>query len=206
MSLTETMDECDHCGASFDEEDAYLRHLRDEHPDELTRIERRRVDDLDDGDGGIPTMAVVGAGVVGVLIAGALAYVLLAGGSGPSADAEITPHDLRSVHYHGTMNVTIDGQTLDFSQDQYQLQDDYFHYEGGDGSRWHVHGQDVSLEYGLATLGIEVTEDSVTFDGTTYEDGDDGTNVTITVNGESVDPAQYVLQRGDQVRVIVTTS
>ncbi|WP_135821445.1 YbdD/YjiX family protein [Halostella litorea] len=198
------MDECDHCGASFEEEDAYLRHLRDEHPDDLTRIERRRVDELDGGDGGIPTLAVVGVAAVGVLVAAALAYVLLAGG-GPSADAQITPHSQGSVHYHGTMNVTIDGQTLDFSRDQYQLQDDFFHYERGNGDRWHVHGEDVTLEYGLATLGIEVTGSSVTFDGTTYEDGDEGTNVTVTVNGESVDPKQYVLEQGDQVRVIVTT-
>jgi len=206
LSLTAPMDECDHCGASFDEEDAYLRHLRDEHADDLSRIEQRRLDDLDDGDGGIPTVAVVGIAVVGVLIAGALAYVLLAGGGGPSADAEITPHDLRSVHYHGTMNVTVDGQTLDFSREQYQLQDDFFHYEGGDGSRWHVHGQDVTLEYGLATLGIETNGSAVTFDGTTYHDGDAGTNVTVTVNGESVEPEQYVLQEGDRVRVIVTTA
>jgi len=199
------MTDCDHCRRSFEDEGAYLRHLRDEHAGELSRIEQRRVDDLNDDSDGVPTAAVYGATVVGILLAGAVAYVFFIGGGSANGDVKVEPHSSGSVHYHGTMNVTIDGQTLDFSEDRYQMQDrQYFHYEAGDGSQWHVHGQDVTLEYALHTLDIQVTENSVTFEGTTYSD-DDGTTVTIEVNGESVNPRDYVLQRGDSVRVVVTT-
>ncbi len=202
------MTECDHCGASFDGEEEYLRHLRDEHAGELSRIEQRRVKGLtesEDSDG-IPTVAVYGVTLVGILIAGALAYVLLAGGGSAAEDVKTEPHSSGSVHEHGTMNVTIDGRTLDFSKDRFQMQDrNFFHYEAGSGERWHVHGQRVTLEYGLSTLGIQVTKNSVTFEGTTYNDDDEGTSVTFEVNGESVNPRDYVLQEGDHVRVIVTT-
>jgi hypothetical protein len=203
------MAECDHCGMSFDDEAEYLRHLRDAHPGDLSRIEQRRVEELEsESDSeGVPTVAVYGATVVGILLAGAIAYVFfLSGGGAGDESVKTEPTNLRSVHDHGTMNVTIDGQTLDFSQQQYQLQDDYFHYEGGSGERWHVHGQQVTLEYALSTLGIHVSENSVTFDGTTYDGDDEGTTVTFEVNGESVNPRNYVLEDGDHVRVIVTTA
>ena len=200
------MAECDHCGRSFDDEEAYLRHLRDEHAGALSRIEQRRVEDLEDDSDGVPTAAVYGATIVGILIAGAVAYVFFIGGGSADGDVKVEPHSSGGVHYHGTMNVTIDGQTLDFSRDRYQMQDrQYFHYEGGDGSQWHVHGEDVTLEYALHTLDIQVTADSVTFEGTTYSDDDEGTTVTFEVNGDSVNPRDYVLQDGDEVRVIVTT-
>jgi hypothetical protein len=104
------------------------------------------------------------------------------------------------------MTVAIDGQRLDFSRDRYQLQDQAFHYEAGDGTEWHGHADRVTLQYALSTLGIEVTESTVTFEGTTYRDSDDGTDVTITVNGNAVDPSEYRLKEGDSVRVIVETS
>lgn len=202
------MPDCDYCGSAFDEEEAYLRHLREEHAADLGPIEQRRVESLDDGDGGVPRTAVYASAVVGVLIAGVLGYVLLGGlGSGNAdVDASITPNDVWSVHYHGTMNVTIDGRTLDFSRDTYQLRTDAFHYEQNDGSQWHVHAKNVSLEFALKSLDVDPTADSITFEGTTYRDDDPGTNVSITVNGEPVDPRTYVLQPDDRVTVVVTTN
>jgi hypothetical protein len=200
------MAECDHCGTSFDEEEAYLRHLRDAHSGDLSRIEQRRVEELETESEGVPTVAVYGATVVGILLAVALAYVFLAGGDAGDESVKTEPHSSGSVHEHGTMNVTIDGQTLDFSRDEFQMQDrQYFHYEGGSGERWHVHGEQVTLEYALSTLGIHVSENSLTYDGTTYDGDDEDTTVTFEVNGESVNPRDYVLQDGDHVRVIVTT-
>jgi hypothetical protein len=203
------MAECDHCGMSFDDEAAYLRHLRDEHPRDLSRIEQRQVEELESGadSEGVATVVVYGAAVVGILLASAVAYVFfLSGGGAGDESVKTEPTNLQSVHDHGTMNVTIDGQTLDFSQQQYQLQDDYFHYEGRSGERWHVHGQQVTLEYALSTLGIHVSENSVTFDGTTYDGEVEDTTVTFVVDGESVNPRDYVLQDGDHVSVIVTTA
>jgi hypothetical protein len=65
----------------------------------------------------------------------------------------------------------------------------------------------------MATLGIGVSEDTVVFDGTVYRESDPGTNVTVEVDGEPVDPQTYVLQggadsrpeRGDSIRIVVGT-
>jgi hypothetical protein len=103
------------------------------------------------------------------------------------------------------MNVTIDGQQPDFSEQQYQLQDDYFHFERRDGTKFHVHGQGVTLEYALETLGIGVTDTSLSHGGSVYNDTRADQRVVYEVNGEGVNPETYVLQGDDEVVVIAET-
>ena len=198
-----TREECGHCGRQFDDEETYLRHLESEHADELGPIEQRRVATLgDDGDG--PGAAVY-VGVLGVFaIGGLLAYLLFfsGGGAGSGQDG---PYDVGSVHYHGTIDVTIDGQELDFSRQRFQYEADPFHFEDGDGEQWHVHARGVTLSYAMGTLGIEVTENTVTYEGTTYGDDPDETAV-VEVNGESVTPDEYVLEEGDHIRIVANGS
>lgn len=194
------MPECDYCGASFDDEDAYLTHLGDEHADELGRIDRRRVERAND-DRELPTGPIV-LGVVllsAVLVVG---YTVALSGGGHNSGG---PHSVGSVHYHGGITVTIDGEQIDFSRPEYQhpRENPAFHFEGGDGSQWHVHAQGVTLKYAMSTLGIEVTESTVTFQGTTYRDDDPNTSITVQVNGGSVTPSEYVLQEGDHVQIVV---
>jgi len=201
-----SVEECDHCGREFDDEETYLRHLRDEHQNDLNAIEVRRVAGLDTEDG---RSVVAYAGAVGAVVAaGLLAYLLFfSGGSGGSpgatnaASAETTPTDLWSTHYHGRIQVEIGGERLDFSRDRFQLRADAFHFENDNGQRWHGHARDVTLAWAMETLGIEVTNESVTYGGTTYRDGEDAT-VTVEVNGEPVDPETYVLQEGDSIRIV----
>ncbi|WP_256296376.1 hypothetical protein [Haloarchaeobius salinus] len=201
------MHECDHCSESFEAEEPYLEHLRDEHGDDLGPIEQRRVDALDDGDGGLPTFVYAAAAVVGLVLLGGVAVGLLGGGGGGAGSGVLNdsaprePIGVGTVHEHGGMTVTIGGQTLDFSQQQYQLQADAFHYENGDGSRWHVHADGVTLEYGLESLGIEAAPDALAFDGEVYRTSE-GDTVRYVVNGQSVDPTTYELQEGDQVEVV----
>ena len=88
-----------------------------------------------------------------------------------------------------------------------------FDFEGGDGQVWHGHAQRVTLEWAMSSLGIEVTTNAVTFEGTTYRDSDPQYAVSVTVNGEPVDPGAYVLQgapeaqnagrEGDRIRIVV---
>ena len=81
------MVECDYCGESFDDEDAYLDHLAASHEGELGAIDQRRVDSRgsDDGDG-IPLGMVI-VGVVVVLALGLAVYVTqLFGGGGADPD------------------------------------------------------------------------------------------------------------------------
>jgi hypothetical protein len=67
----------------------------------------------------------------------------------------------------------------------------------------------------MRTVGIGVTDDSVTYGGTTYEDGSEY-DVEVTVGGDDVDPSSYVLRgsrstpsfrqtsTGSHIRVVVT--
>lgn len=197
------MTDCDYCDASFDGEDAYLAHLREEHADELGPIDRRRVGVGDDDDG-IDAAPIALGGVIVAAAAIVVYVVFVAGGGSP----EMGPPG--SDHYHGPITVTIEGQQIDFSQPRYQpggeLHDRRFHFEGGDGSTWHSHATNVNLAYGMEAIGVPVTEDSVTYNGTTYRDGDEGTTVVVAVNGEEVTPSEYVLRDGDRINVTVTTS
>lgn len=214
-----TMPDCDYCEESFDDEQAYLHHLKDSHEGELGSIDRRRVEnELGAGDDSGPPVVLIGVTIGLIIVVAALAYVVTTFDAGSSngvsgQDPAQEPGPVGSAHEHGSITMTIDGEQVDFSESQYQLQADAFHFESGNGQIWHKHATGVTLEWAMASLGIEVTENSVTYQGTTYDDSDPGTNVTIEVNGEPVDPASYVLQgtegestqQGDQIRIVVTT-
>lgn len=204
------MPECSYCGEELADEDAHLAHLRDEHSAALGSIDRRRVAELDDDGGGIPTGPLVIGGVLLVAIA-VVGYVTLFAGGADGVEAGQEPGSYGSAHEHGTMEVVILGEAIDFSRARYQLQADRFHFEAGDGEVWHAHADGVTLEWAMDTLGIDVTSDSVTVDGTTYRDADPEYAVTVAVNGEPVDPSRYVLEgasaaaaaQGDRVRILV---
>ena len=212
------MEECSYCGESFEGEDAYLGHLADEHEGELRAIDQRRVEEYDGDDGGgVPTGPLVLGIVVGVAVL-LVAYVtLFMGGGGGSGDGAPALGQAGSAHEHGTINVTVAGQTVDFTQPEYQVSETRnrrFHFERGTAI-WHKHATGVTVQYALGTLGIDVTEDSVTFEGTTYQESEPGTEVVVEVNGEPVDPSQYVIQgtetasaadQGDHIRVVVRTN
>lgn len=204
------MPTCRYCGDEFEDEDAYLSHLQDVHDDELGRVDRRRIEAAagDDAPSQLRRGAQIAIPVLLVLAVAGILYAVFgtSGGSpGDTAGAQ-GPTDLWSVHYHGTIEMQVLGDTVDFSQPEYQLQADAFHFENDEGVRWHVHAKDVTLAWALDSLDIGVTEDTVTFQGTTYEDSDPAYNVSVTVNGQPVDPETYVLQEGDEVRVIVTNA
>lgn len=205
------MPECDYCGESFGDEDAYLDHLAAEHEGELGSIDRRRVAGRDGDDGGFPVGPVALVGLL-VLAGGLVVWVTFFMGSGgasangaPFEDPVEDPSNLGGVHSHGPMTVVVDGRQLDFSQEQYQLQADAFHFEGGDGSRYHLHAEGVTLEFALESLGIGVQRDALAFDGTVYNESR-GHTVVYEVNGEPVDPETYTLQQGDSVRVVANRS
>lgn len=117
--------------------------------------------------------------------------------------------DHEDLHIHGTLELVVDGHEVDFSKARYQNagHSRYFHFEGGHAQPWHAHSWAVTIEYAASTLqGIRIEDGSVTYAGETYEASDPGTTITIEVNGEPVNPEEYLLKDGDDVRVIVETS
>jgi len=215
------MVECDYCGDEFPDTESYLQHLADTHEGELGRIDRRRVADFtgQDMEGSDAGRYVLGAlGLVGAVAVGMLGVWFFTGnvpflGGEANVSAAQEPYGYNEIHEHGTMEATIAGEQIDFSQRQYQVEADCFHFERGNGRIWHTHCRGVTLQWGLGTLGIETNANGsvVTFDGETYRDSGPW-NVSIRVNGEPVNPGSYVLQgvngvenveQGDRVRVVV---
>lgn len=190
------MPECDYCGASFDSEGDELEHLKSEHRDELGPIDKRRVGDVGDDDG-LP-VGPIALGVVIFTSVAIVGYVVLIAGGSSGVGAR------GSAHYHGTMEMSVLGDPVDFSRSEYQLRDRRFHFEEGDGTEWHAHATGVTFQYAMESLGFEVSLDPATlvFEGETYG-SNDGFEVVFEVNGERLSDLTYVLQDGDSVRVVV---
>jgi len=202
------MESCSHCEETFEEEDAYLSHLASEHGDDLTALEQRKVEAGNTSvskavSDRLPSGGILVLVVILLFSAALVAFVSFGLGSGGSSNAEQTPTGIGGAHYHGTIHVVIEGDRIDFSRHQYQLQADAFHFEGGGGTRWHVHARGVTLQWAMESLGINVTQSAVTVDGDTYRDSDPGTSVTVNVNGNAVDPRSYVLREGDAIEIVV---
>lgn len=200
------MPDCRYCEESFADEDAYLEHLEEAHAGELSRIDRRRVEGRGDGGFDVPTGPIAIALVIGVSAA-IVAYAVFTPGGGDTAaagDVARTPTGIGEVHFHGTINMTVAGEPVDFTAPEYKhpRENPAFHFEGRNDPRWHAHARGITLEYAMSTLGIEVSADSVTFEGTTYAESE-GATVIVEVDGEPVDPATYVLEEGDHVRIVV---
>ncbi|WP_137287805.1 hypothetical protein [Halorussus salinisoli] len=108
-------------------------------------------------------------------------------------------------HPHGSLNVSVNGTTVDFTQSKYTHADDYFHFHGDEGAeRWHAHSMNLTVDYAISAFpGLNLTNDTFTYENTTYENGENGTKINVTVNGETVDTSTYVLKDGDDVRVVV---
>lgn len=210
------MPECSYCGDTVPDEEAYLAHLDEEHRDELGRIDRRRVEAREQET--TRRVSPLAIAVFAILLVGAGAALLFVGGE---EDGEPTYDP--SVHVHGTMTVTIDGTEVPLSESaEFVENDEIFHFHGYEMDRygehvWHIHGTDVTLQWALATLGIEVDEEGTTvrYDGETFDDDDPNTTVTILVNGDPVDPGTYELDgvgpedqaaagAGDDVEITVT--
>lgn len=215
------MPECEYCSESFGDEDAYLRHLADEHEGELSRIDQRRVEALGGGaaESGMSNAQIGLAGLaVVMLVAVALTgYLVVAGGNSDG------PTDQGAVHEHGTMEITVDGEQLNLMSAEFARSDSALHFHGNEQQKygdavWHKHARDVTLQYALETLGIEVNDagTELTYDGTTYSEDDSGTEISITVNGEEVEPGSHTVSGvtdetaaangdGQDIAVTVTT-
>lgn len=133
--------------------------------------------------------------------------LVLTEGSDPPTPGEHIPSD--RLHVHGSMEFVVNGDSLDFSREKWQAasHNDHFHFEGSHADPWHAHSWSVTLEYALSTLqDIEVTDHGIRYNGTTYSDGEAGTTVRITANGEPVDPSEYYLKDGDDIRIVIESA
>jgi len=202
------MPDCDYCDGSFEDQDAYLEHLAAEHDGERARIDRRRVESYHADQGReIPRTVYYAVGGIALFLVSSVAALYIADAFSPGEG---------DVHEHGTIEITIDGEQVSFTGTQY-TDAIGFHFHGG-GPVWHMHPREpgrFTLAEAMDRIGIDLTADSIAVEGTTYDASDPGTNLTIEVNGEPVDPETYELHgtgvteaqrgQGDDVRIVVET-
>ncbi len=203
--------ECGKCGESFSSEREKLRHLLQEHKEELSshrrdelkrelnRIGSERSDGLD-----FPArsatlvmlfLAVLGGGYA-AFTTGAVSFS--AGSDEGGGPVSVGP--VGSTHDHASFSVVVEGERVDFSLSRYQLQSQEVHFENGDGSTIHKHATGVTVGYALQTLGMGVNETCLETVSDTYcePDGD----LTVTVNGGEVEePAETVIRDGQNIRI-----
>ena len=135
-----------------------------------------------------------------VIIAGISIYVfsqntLSVAGFGP----------LGSAHEHAAFLVKVNGQNIDFSQPQYQVQSDYIHVENGDGTTLHRHATNVTFVDFLKSVKMDIGKKNncLTFtNGTEYCD-DENNKLRTFINGNSTGSiSDYVLNNDDRLLVI----
>lgn len=207
--------DCSYCGESVPDNE-YTRHLEQEHYEELTTIDQRRVGNHQAGRKNRNIALYAGTAVVLALFV--IGYIAIFAGSGTNASsAAIQPNPENQIHEHGTIVVQYDDTTVNFSDSQYIERDGCFHFHNdGHENLWHSHCEDVSIEYALETLDVEMTEDTLVIDDESFDANDSNTTVSVTVDGESVDPQEYVLDgvgpvdegvagEGDNVRIVAET-
>jgi hypothetical protein len=137
-----------------------------------------------------------------VIIAGISIYVssqntLSVAGFGP----------LGSAHEHAAFLVKVNGQNIDFSQPQYQVQSDYIHVENGDGTTLHRHATNVTFVDFLKSVKMDIDKKNnclIFTNGTEYCDDNNNNNKLRTfINGNSTNSiSDYVLNNNDRLLVI----
>ena len=75
---------------------------------------------------------------------------------------------LGSAHLHADVKVYINGQAIDFSQNKYQLRNNFIHFEEGIGDVIHTHATGLAVGHMLKSLGIDFSNECIVVDGQSY--------------------------------------
>lgn len=208
---------CDYCGEEFGSELEQLRHVLDEHREEMSshdtskvKKEIRKLERQNDTGAEFPKkkMGIVLFVLVAVVSAGYAMYASDIITTGSQSTSSSTQHlgPLGSTHEHAQFTVVLDGQRINFAQPRYQLRSQYVHFEGGDGSTIHKHATGVTIGYSLDTLGMEFNGTCIEHDAQRYCEGD-GSELVIRVNGNEIDdPANHVISDGESIRIVYDSS
>lgn len=112
---------------------------------------------------------------------------------------------LGSAHEHAAFLVKVNGQNIDFSKPQYQVQSDYIHVENGDGTTLHRHATNVTFVDFLKSVKMDIDKKNncLAFtNGTEYCDDNNNNKLRTFINGNSESISDYVLNNNDRLLVI----
>lgn len=119
-----------------------------------------------------------------------------------SQDGHSHSHANESADDTGKMAVLIAGERVDLRTAIDGTQS--FHMVDDTPDEFHVNGT-LTLVEALERADVDATAQTVSYDGDTYRESTEGTNIVYRVNGEPVDPSNALVDAGDEVWVVVQT-
>ena len=108
-----------------------------------------------------------------------------------------------SEHAHAALAIFVNGDELNFSHPQFQIQSKYIHFENDNPYLIHKHATDVPLEMLFASFGLKITSECVELG---YEESqyctDKDNSITILVNGISQSNINlYEIRHNDRILI-----
>ncbi|ELY97980.1 hypothetical protein [Natrialba asiatica] len=118
------------------------------------------------------------------------------------------------INKNGEITITVDGESFEtksqFQSENVDNESAAFHLHESNG-RWYMEGEEpVTVAEGidlLPSFEFETVSGSpvVTIEGTTYDAGESGTELTFTLDGEEIDPTEHEPADGEEIIVEITT-
>ncbi len=155
---------CEQCDREFNSEEGLNQHMRDKHGVGKEKKEAVETGYQKKYKKKRNVKKPLGYVLVILIIIG-LGYWAVAG---VPQRPKVNLGALGSTHIHQDFRMYLDRTVVDFSQPSYQLQNQYVHFEGGDGNIHHVHTTGATLAYALDALHIRASPDCITVAGKEY--------------------------------------
>jgi len=110
-----------------------------------------------------------------------------------------------SEHAHAAIVVFVNGDQLDFSHPQFQIQSKYIHFENDNPHLIHKHATDVPLDMLFASFGLKITENCIEL---SYQADanqlctDENNSMMFFVNGKSISNINlYEIRHNDRILI-----
>jgi len=110
-----------------------------------------------------------------------------------------------SDHAHAALVVFVNGDMMDFSHPQFQIQSKYIHFENDNPYLVHKHANRVPLDMLFSSFGLEITPECIVFRGQADSNQnciDSENSITILINGISFSKINlYEISHNDRILI-----
>ena len=110
-----------------------------------------------------------------------------------------------SDHTHAALAVFVNGDQLDFSHPQFQIQSKYIHFENNNPYLIHKHATDVPLDMLFASFGLKITDNCIELSykvNVNQHCIDKNNSMTFLVNGKPIPNINlYEIRHNDRILI-----
>lgn len=202
------MVECDYCEEEFEDKRALHLHWGEEHEDEINSHEQEKVKkakrekekDKQRKRAQYRQYSYYVISIIALVGLGAAGYLLMPEGAVlDNSETDIGPAG--SAHTHADFLVVIDGDTIDFSQRQYQVVSDKAHVEGGNGRVVHGHAEGATFRFFLNSLGFDYNATYLETPGEQYFENGKQVKMFVDTSGDwrEIEPKALEFSTGDRI-------